>query len=36
MRLIALCLIACLLAACGYKGPLYMPGSKPPQESPHP
>ncbi|WP_157461906.1 LPS translocon maturation chaperone LptM [Chitinimonas koreensis] len=34
MRLLVLCLIASLLAACGYKGPLYLP--KPDQTSSSP
>jgi predicted small lipoprotein YifL len=36
MRFLALCLILCLLAACGYKGTLYMPGSKPAPENAKP
>ncbi|TSJ89666.1 LPS translocon maturation chaperone LptM [Chitinimonas sp. BJB300] len=27
MRLVILCLLVCLLNACGYKGALYLPGS---------
>gem|GEM_PF-2894605 len=32
-RLAAMLVLACTLAACGQRGPLYMPGNKPPKES---
>ncbi|WP_374352291.1 lipoprotein [Chitinimonas sp.] len=37
MRLLVVCLIACLLtAACGYKGALYLPATKPAPEGTKP
>ncbi|NOT68657.1 MAG: lipoprotein [Methylophilaceae bacterium] len=37
MRLLSLCLLICLtLAACGIKGPLYIPEQQYPQDVPAP